>query len=129
MRRFFLAVLACTLGSCATGERMGRVEEGMPKNEVRKAMGKEDQIDHLPNGFTAYLYRNRLMSGWSWDKTDYYVVFDPTDKVYSYGHGSIDTSLSERIAIWSAEQARKSQSINCTTTTYGRTAQTNCTTR
>jgi len=129
MRRVLVIAIAFTLGGCATGEKMGRVEEGMSKTEVRKAMGKQDQIDHLPNGFTAYLYRNRMMSGWSWDKTDYYVVFDPTDTVYSYGHGSVDTSLSERMANWSAEQARRSQSINCTTTQYGNTAHTNCTSR
>ena len=81
---------------CATGEKISSVEEGMSKEQVRSIMGSQDRIIQK-NGATIYIYENRLMSGWSWDKTDYYIIFDDLDKVSSVDRGEVDTSTSERM--------------------------------
>ncbi len=99
-------ILILGLTACATGEKFGAVEEDMSKEQVRHLIGKQDQIERRDGGITIYYYKNRLVSGFSWDKTDYYVVFGPENKVISYGHGAIDARTSDRMAAWSAEQQK-----------------------
>lgn len=124
---FFTGLIFLFLSSCATGEKFSSVNEGMTKEQVREAMGKEDQIDKRgANGdWVVYYYKNRLLSGWSWDKTDYYVVFDPNGKVYSYGHGDVDTRTSERMAQLGIK-SHETSDLRCVTTGYGNTTTTNC---
>ncbi|MFZ2541917.1 MAG: hypothetical protein WAW75_09130 [Gallionella sp.] len=120
------------LSGCATGERWSGIDEGMTKTQVQQILGKQDQIEKRDNGWSIHYYKNRLISGWSWDKTDYYVVYNPDDKVDSYGHGAVDTRTSERMAKWSAtqqliNQQNQPKSVNCTSTVIGNTATTDCT--
>jgi len=119
------------LSGCATGERWSEIDEGMSKEQVKLILGKQDQIEKRDNGWSIHYYKNRLISGFSWDKTDYYVVYNPDGKVDSYGHGAVDTRTSERMAKWSAtqqliNQQNKPTSVNCTSTTNGNTATTDC---
>ena len=102
--KYLKIILLITFFGCATGEKFSDIEEGMSKEQVKNILGKQDQIDKLDGGVTIYYYKNRMISGWSWDKTDYYVIFDPNDKVYSYGHGEIDTRTSQRMSEWGAQQ-------------------------
>jgi uncharacterized protein YceK len=122
------------LSGCATGEKWSGIDEGMSKDQVHNIIGKQDQIEKRDNGWSIHYYKNRLISGWSWDKTDYYVVYNPDGKVDSYGHGSVDTRTSERMAKWSAaqqliNQQNKPTSVNCSSTQFGNTVTTDCTGR
>lgn len=130
--RFILLLFSLLLTSCATGENFRAIKEGMTKDEVTRALGNHDQLKRKEGGWTGYIYRDRLISGWSWDKTDYYVVFDPYGKVFEYGHGEIDTSTSERMADWGRRQQlinsmNKKTTVDCTTYDLGHRIDTSCT--
>lgn len=119
------------LSGCATGEKWSGIDEGMTKEQVQQVLGKQDQIEKQDNGWSIHYYKDRLISGWSWDKTDYYVVYNTDGKVDSYGHGPVDTRTSERLAKWSAtqqliNQQNKPTSINCVTTRGLINETTNC---
>ena len=113
----------------------------MSKEQVRNVIGKQDKIEKRENGWSIHWYLNRLISGFSWDKTDYYVVYNPDGKVDSYGHGAIDTRTSERMTNWSINQQMINQqnkpvfvepsktTTNCTSMQNGSAVTTNCTSR
>lgn len=82
---------------CTTGEKFRNIDIGMKRERVNKLVGKPDQIDRT-NGYIITYYKNRLISGWSWDKADYYILFDKNDKVYKYGFGNIDRSLTRAMS-------------------------------
>lgn len=68
-----LVLILILLVSCATGEKFSSIREGMTKSEVSRILGNHDQLERKEGGWSTYVYRDRLLSGWSWDKTDYYV--------------------------------------------------------
>lgn len=70
-----------------TGNSFKKLEEGMSKDDVLRLLGKPDGFRR--EGTTETLtYSNRLMTGWAWDRSDYYVVL--TDgKVTAYGNGEV----------------------------------------
>lgn len=132
MKIFFAILLSICISGCATGERWSEIDEGMSKEQVKLILGKQDQIEKRDNGWSIHYYKNRLISGFSWDKTDYYVVYNPDGKVDSYGHGAVDTRTSERMSKWSANQQminqqNKPTSVNCSSTQVGNTVTTDCT--
>lgn len=66
-----------------TGNSFKKLEEGMSKDDVLRLLGKPDGFRR--EGATETLtYSNRLMSGWAWDRSDYYVVLSD-GKVTAYG--------------------------------------------
>ena len=86
--KFILSVmLMFGLSGCITGENVSYIEPGMTKSQVKKVMGK-------PDGYRSYgkyevlKYANRLLSGWSWDRTDYSFVFKD-NLLIQYGPGEI----------------------------------------
>lgn len=69
------------------GGAFKKLEEGMPKEEVLRLLGKPDGFKRDGSAETL-TYANRMMSGWAWDRTDYWVVL--TDgKVSGYGTGEV----------------------------------------
>lgn len=88
MRIALLAALAAALiAGCATGQQVARLEPGMNKAQVDSIMGAPDGYQQR-NGYEILKYSNRLMSGWSWDRTDY-VVLLRAGKVVEYGNGEV----------------------------------------
>ncbi|MGY0552919.1 hypothetical protein ACW17M_06880 [Vreelandella sp. 2A-K22] len=82
-----LLAVAFFLHGCATGERMQTVSEGMSKEEVVSLLGEPD--GYRRNGdYEALQYTNRLISGWSWDRTDYTVILE-NGRVGEYGPGEV----------------------------------------
>lgn len=129
---FIITLVLSVIASCATGEKFSSIKEGMSKSEVTNLLGSHDQVSKKEGGWSIYYYKDRLLSGWSWDKTDYYVVFSPIGRVYEYGHGSVDTRTSERMAQWSQEQQRINsttlpKTVDCVSNVYGSTVNTACT--
>lgn len=82
------SVLALLLtAACVAGEKIGGLHEGMSPDEVIGVMGR-------PNGFeraediSAFQYTNRLITGWNWDRADYYAVFKD-DHLIKWGSGQV----------------------------------------
>ena len=89
MRRFVLfLVMSLLLSGCATGERVrGGVQEGMTKQQVISQLGNPDGFQRSSE-YEALLYTNRLISGWSWDRTDYTIILQ-NGRVVQYGTGQV----------------------------------------
>jgi hypothetical protein len=69
---------------------MGSVQPGMTKAEVISTLGNPDGFQ-TAGEYEALKYANRLMSGWSWDRTDYFVILKD-DQVVEYGNGEVRQS-------------------------------------
>ncbi len=70
-----------------TGNAFKKLEEGMSKDQVIELLGRPDGLSR-DQGVEVLTYRNRLMTGWAWDRADYYVIL--TDgRVTSYGTGEV----------------------------------------
>lgn len=89
MRRFVLFfVISLLLSGCVTGERVrGGVQEGMSKQQVISELGNPDGFQRSGE-YEALLYTNRLISGWSWDRTDYTIILQ-NGRVVQYGTGQV----------------------------------------
>jgi hypothetical protein len=81
-----VAVLAGAVG-CVTGDKMTRLQPGMAKADVTKTLGNPDGYQSLGE-YEALKYSNRLMSGFSWDRGDYFVVLK-NGVVVEYGVGTV----------------------------------------
>ena len=85
-RRTFLIGLA-TLAACATGEKATQLREGMTQAEVEAILGRPDGYQHVGD-YVGYQYTNRLISGWSWDKADYFAIFNK-GRLTQWGPGQV----------------------------------------
>lgn len=73
---------------CATGELVrGGVREGMSKQQIISELGNPDGFQRIGE-YEALLYTNRLISGWSWDRTDYTIILR-NGHVVQYGTGQV----------------------------------------
>lgn len=84
---YIILVLVSLLSGCVTGQQVTRLDPGMSQERVTQIMGKPDGFQQRGE-YTIYKYTNRLMSGWSWDRTDYSFVFKD-DKLVEYGTGEV----------------------------------------
>ncbi|MGI2026580.1 outer membrane protein assembly factor BamE domain-containing protein [Endozoicomonas acroporae] len=75
------------LTACVTGDNVSNIEPGMSQDHVVKIMGKPDGFKQSGE-YTIYTYTNRLISGWSWDRTDYSFIFK-NNQLVEYGAGEI----------------------------------------
>lgn len=90
MRKLLLAFIAVMLAGCVTGQSVRQLSPGMSRAEVIEIMGAPDGVQ--TNGSSEVLkYANRLMSGFSWDKTDYFVTLQD-GRVTQYGNGEVRQS-------------------------------------
>ncbi len=84
----FFGSLALLQTGCATGEIVrGKIREGMSKQQVISELGNPDGFQRSGE-FEALLYSNRLISGWSWDRTDYTIILQ-NGNVAQYGTGQV----------------------------------------
>jgi hypothetical protein len=83
-----IIIMIASLTACATGELVrGGVREGMTKADVTSLLGNPDGFKRAGEQ-EALLYTNRLISGWSWDRTDYTVILQ-NGRVVEYGSGQV----------------------------------------
>lgn len=87
MKIFSVLLFSIFMSGCVSGEMVSNIEPGMSSEQVQHVMGKPDGFQKRGN-FTIYKYVNRLISGWSWDRTDYSFIFED-DKLVEYGAGEI----------------------------------------
>ncbi|EQD56705.1 hypothetical protein B2A_05132 [mine drainage metagenome] len=59
----------------------------MTKQQVVAVLGNPDGVQ-TSGHYEALEYANRLISGWSWDRADYYVILKD-DIVTAYGPGQV----------------------------------------
>ncbi|MGF6813174.1 hypothetical protein OKW30_008391 [Paraburkholderia sp. Clong3] len=87
--RFAVAVLAVAglISGCVTGQKMGDIHAGMSKGEVVSILGNPDGYQQSGE-YEALRYTDRLISGWSWNRTDYTVVLR-NGQVSEYGPGQV----------------------------------------
>ena len=81
-------VISFVVGACATGSKIKKIDPGMSQSSVKNIMGQPDGFKKIGE-FTVYTYTNRLISNWSWDRTDYSFIFDKDDELIEYGAGEI----------------------------------------
>lgn len=83
-----IALLLLLLSACATGEKVrGDLRPGMSRAEVIELIGNPDGV-RSHEGSEVLQYTNRLISGWSWDRADYFVVLN-NGQVTEYGTGQV----------------------------------------
>jgi len=87
MKILFSLIIAIVFTNCATGERITDLQSGMTKQQVIRTMGQPD--GYSANGSAEILrYTNKLISGWSWDKADYYAALE-NGKLVTWGTGDV----------------------------------------
>ena len=84
---FILCIFLIIITGCATGEKVARLSPGMSQADVVGTLGRSDGF-RTEGGYTILKYTNRLISGWSWDRADYFVILRD-DKVTEYGSGEV----------------------------------------
>jgi len=83
-----LACAVLLLTGCVTGDKVrGGIREGMTKDQVIATLGQPDGFKRSGDA-EALQYTNRLISGWSWDRTDYTVILE-NGHVAQYGPGQV----------------------------------------
>lgn len=80
-------VFAVAMTSCATGQKMRNIQPGMDRAAVEKLVGAPDGYQKV-NDVDVLTYKNRLMTGSSWDRADYQVVLKD-GRVTQYGPGEV----------------------------------------
>ena len=70
----YILVSTLLLSACVTGESVKNLRSGMSKDQVISTIGNPDGY-YFEDGYEVFQYRNRLMSGWSWNRADYYAKF------------------------------------------------------
>ena len=87
LRMSAVVVLASIAAGCVTGEKISHIQPGMTKAEVTQVLGQPSGYQSAGD-YEALHYANRYVSGWSNDKTDYFVVLE-NGRVVQYGNGEI----------------------------------------
>ena len=86
--RYRMTTLALAiLAGCTTGENATSLREGMSPTQVEAIMGKPDGFQRSGDR-VGYQYTNRLISGWGWDRADYYAIFQD-DRLSQWGPGEV----------------------------------------
>jgi hypothetical protein len=88
-----LALILFIVGGCTTAEQLPQIREGMSQAEVERVMGSPDGFKRSGN-IKAIEYKNRLISGWSWDRADYGFIFT-NDKLTEWGAGQVRQSRTQ----------------------------------
>ena len=75
------------IAACTTGEKVADLREGMTPDQVREVIGDPDGFQRVGD-FVGFQYVNRLISGWSYDRADYYAIFE-NDRLTQWGAGQV----------------------------------------
>jgi hypothetical protein len=90
MRKSWVLILVLTLAACVTGQSFANLSEGMTKEQVVAAVGNPDGFQRA-GSYEAMKYTNLYVSGWKWDRADYYVILKD-GRVTAYGPGQVRQS-------------------------------------
>ena len=88
MKTLFLALSVVSLFSaCTTAEKMSRLEPGMTRQQVVGLLGRPDVV-RSSGAYEQLEYTHRLITGWSWDRSDFKVILKD-GRVVEFGHGEV----------------------------------------
>jgi hypothetical protein len=91
MRQLLVTLSFCVgLVACTTGQSFSDLSEGMTKEQVITKVGRPDGFQRAGN-YEALKYTNLYVSGWKWDRADYFVILKD-GLVTAYGPGSVRQS-------------------------------------
>jgi len=82
-----LALVLLLAAGCTVGERMTRLKPGMTQPDVVRVLGRPDGFK-TEQGCIVLKWTNKLISGWSWDRADYFVILKDGE-VVEYGAGEV----------------------------------------
>ena len=74
MRTVPLLLIAPGLSACVMGDKISQLRPGMTKAAVINKLGAPDGYRQGENGEEVLRYSNRISTGWSGDRGDYYVT-------------------------------------------------------
>jgi len=98
MKKYLMLSSLTLLISCTTGELVRKeISPRMSKTEVIDALGNPDGYKIIDDQ-EILTYTNKLISGWSWDRADYYIILK-NDKVIAYGAGEVRVKDNNTIVI------------------------------
>lgn len=98
MKRFIIILSVFFLLSCTTGDLVRKeISPDMSKSEVIDVLGNPDGFKTV-NDQEVLTYKNRLISGWSWDRADYHIVIK-NSRVIGYGAGEVRVKNNNTILI------------------------------
>jgi hypothetical protein len=80
-------LLPIVAGCATTGERFTELEPGMSKAQVIRIVGRPDGYRRAEEQ-EALIYKDRLISGWAWDRADHAVLLRD-GRVVEYGAGEV----------------------------------------
>jgi SmpA/OmlA family protein len=75
------------LSACTTGEQMSRLEPGMTRQQVVGILGRPNAVRNS-GPYEQLEYTHRLITGWSWDRSDFKVILED-GRVVEFGHGEV----------------------------------------
>ena len=81
-----LSVVAL-FSACTTGEKMSSLEPGMTRQQVVGMLGRPDAV-RSSGPYEQLEYTHRLITGWSWDRSDFNVILKD-GRLVEFGHGEI----------------------------------------
>ena len=87
MKLAIVILVTSLLAGCVSGNTVRGLDPGMSQEQVTRIMGKPDGFKQRGEYIT-YEYTNLLISGWSWDRTDYSFIFK-NGKLIEYGPGEV----------------------------------------
>jgi|ERR1700704_446276 hypothetical protein len=93
----FLVPLSLMIASCVTGEKMSSLSPGMTKAQVIATLGRPDGYQG-EGEYEVLKYTNKLVSGFSWDKADYYAILRD-GKLVEYGSGQVRQDESHKFVL------------------------------
>ena len=78
--------IVALFSACTTGEKMSGLEPGMTRQQVVGTLGHPDAV-RSRGPYEQLQYTDRLISGWSWDRSDFNILLKD-GRVVEYGHDS-----------------------------------------
>jgi len=81
-----LSVVAL-FSACTTGEKMSSLEPGMTRQQVVGMLGRPDAV-RSSGPYEQLEYTHRLITDWSWDRSDFNVILKD-GRLVEFGHGEI----------------------------------------
>ena len=88
MKAILLTLSVVSLFSaCTTGEKMSSLEPGMTRQQVVGILGRPDAV-RSSGPYEQLEYTHRIVTGWSWDRSDFNVILKD-GRVVEFGHGEI----------------------------------------
>ena len=82
-----IIIISSLLMACAHGSKMQKLRPDMTRHEVIKILGQPDGFQKTGD-YESLKYANKLMSGWAWDRADYFAILK-IGKLVEYGVGEV----------------------------------------